>query len=345
MHAAAVDGQQWDNLLVDSGGIGDYGIVLTGSPVETGLPILLRDATIRGHRKAGIYEAVASDSFKSMDVVHCNIAPPQIVFADYAREFEQIRVQPREGQSYVLKKSEGSYFVPEANAYRTDIAPFAPRVWGTGIGLKGEYYNGVNFDSLVSTQLDFMIMFDEWGSDGAHYKLGMTNYSVRWTGKIMPQYSEAYTFVLGSGGGHRLWINGQLIMDLWSEHYPDVYESAPIQLQAGQLYDIKLEYFNGEDPRSKVNLKWRSASQPEQHVPQSQLYPPPDFVPISALERGCPTRKGGRIRAGLLTGRAGEANGACSPYPGRTTRCAPRIGRAPPGAPALATSNPLEPAR
>lgn len=279
MHAAALDGQQWDNILVDSGGIGEYGVALVGSPVETGLPILLRDVTIRGHRKAGIYEAVSSDFFKSMDVVHCDIMAPQIVFAADARNFEQIRVQPREGQSYVLKKSQGSYFVPEANAYRTDIAPFAPRVWGTGGGLKGEYFDGVNFDRLVSTQLDFMLMFDEWGSDGAHYKLGMTNYSVRWTGKIMPQYSETYTFVLGSGGGHRLWINGQLIMNLWNEHYPDVYESVPIQLQAGQLYNITLEYFNGADSRSSVNLKWRSASQREQYVPQSQLYPPPDFVP------------------------------------------------------------------
>jgi hypothetical protein len=46
-----------------------------------------------------------------------------------------------------------------------------------------------------------------------------------------------------------------------------------ITLQGGQLYPLKVEYYDNTSVAS-VRLSWKSASTPRQPVPTSRLYPP-----------------------------------------------------------------------
>src|SRR5258706_1214336 len=87
----------------------------------------------------------------------------------------------------------------------------------------------------------------------------------------MAHFSGVCTFYLGSGGGHRLWLDGQLILDSCKEHYPGLFPAKPINLVAGQLYDIKLEYFN-TDAKTGMGLIWQSTSMPQEYIPHSQLF-------------------------------------------------------------------------
>jgi hypothetical protein len=142
-------------------------------------------------------------------------------------------------------------------------------------GIKGEYFSN---DSLSGTpahvRIDNNVDFN-WGSNAPIAGFPADNFSVRWTGKVTPQYSQTYTFYLNVYDGARLWINNQLIIDDWA--WDEGEEQGTIALTAGTAYDIKLEYKEGSGA-AVAQLSWSSANQAKQRVPQSALTvgePPP----------------------------------------------------------------------
>ena len=97
-------------------------------------------------------------------------------------------------------------------------------------------------------------------------------FSVRWTGEIEALYTEAYTFTTGSDDGVRLYLNGELIIDAWADQDRVENTSDPVELVAGQRYQIVCEgYENGGE--AEWQLYWQSASTPREVVPQEVLYP------------------------------------------------------------------------
>ncbi|MEM8531969.1 MAG: PA14 domain-containing protein [Chloroflexota bacterium] len=119
------------------------------------------------------------------------------------------------------------------------------------------------------TGVDAAIDFD-WGSEAPAPGLPKDTFSVRWTGQIEPRYSERYTFCTRGDDGIRLWINGQQLINDWTDHA--VTENCgAIDLTADQRYDLKLEYYENRG-RAVVQLFWSSTSQPREIVPQSQLF-------------------------------------------------------------------------
>ncbi|WP_343670119.1 PA14 domain-containing protein [Chitinophaga sp.] len=140
---------------------------------------------------------------------------------------------------------------------------------GTGDGLTGNYFNGMNFETAVFSRKDATISFN-WGGGSPDPTISADQFSVRWTGQIQPKYSENYTFYLNTDNGRRLWINGQLVVDKWLDDAGIEY-SGSITLTAGQKYDIRLDYFeNNGDANAK--LEWSSASQIREVIPKNQLY-------------------------------------------------------------------------
>ncbi|MFO8008462.1 MAG: PA14 domain-containing protein, partial [Candidatus Brocadiia bacterium] len=140
---------------------------------------------------------------------------------------------------------------------------------GDGDGLTGDYYDNMDFTSHALTRVDPTVNFD-WGSGSPDPSMGADTFSVRWTGQVEPLYSETYTFRTRSDDGVRLWVNGQSVIDNWTDHAP-TYDSGTISLSAGTKYDVQLDYYeNGGG--AVIELYWSSASQAEEIVPQSQLY-------------------------------------------------------------------------
>ncbi len=153
-----------------------------------------------------------------------------------------------------------------SNATVTDkIAPIAniTNVSGTN-GFTGKYFNGTNFGFQMLTRVDPLINFN-WGSGSPNILINKDNFSVRWTGLIRPAFTDMYTFYCFSDDGVRLWINNQLVIDLWQVHSP-YWVSQSIQLNANQLYDLKLEYFESQY-NAQVFLEWDSQHQTRQAVP------------------------------------------------------------------------------
>lgn len=136
-----------------------------------------------------------------------------------------------------------------------------------GIGLRGDYYTGTDFGKLVETQIDPKIDFPPWID-----AVGGSNFSVRWTGDVTAQFTETYTFYTVTDDGIRLWINGQLIIENWTNH-GDVEDTGEIDLVAGQYCNLVMEYFQGGGG-SIMQLGFQSPSTEKQLIPTYLMWPP-----------------------------------------------------------------------
>ncbi len=109
-------------------------------------------------------------------------------------------------------------------------------------GLKGEYYNGTNFEQKVLTRIDPQLNFT-WKVKSPAAGIDKSYYSVRWTGKLLAPVSGKYTFNAKVDDGIRIWVGNRKVMDVWKLNDSGKFTGS-IELQAGQLYDLRVDYFN-----------------------------------------------------------------------------------------------------
>lgn len=142
---------------------------------------------------------------------------------------------------------------------------------GTGTGLRADYFNNQTLTAPAAlSRTDATVNFN-WASAAPGTGVGADHFSARWTGQVEALFSQTYTFFTTSDDGVRLWVNGQLLIDNWTDHAPTE-NSGSIALTAGQKYDLKLEFYESAGGAT-ATLSWSSASQPKQIIPAAQLYP------------------------------------------------------------------------
>jgi hypothetical protein len=153
-----------------------------------------------------------------------------------------------------------------ANTYKGNVWSFT--VAGEGGGVRGNYYTGMNFDSHALTRIDPQINF-AWGNSGPDPAVGDDNFSARWNGEVEAAFTETYTFYTNSDDGVRLWIDGQQIVDNWTDH-GTTENSGKIDLVAGNTYSLVMEFYeNGGG--AVAELRWSSPSTPKDLIPQAAL--------------------------------------------------------------------------
>jgi hypothetical protein len=139
-------------------------------------------------------------------------------------------------------------------------------------GLLGQYFRTRDiYATPAITRSDSNVDFN-WAGGSPMAGLPTDGFSVRWTGQVVPLYSERYTFYTNADDGTRLWVDGVPLIDNWLNGSVSE-NSGTILLQAGQRYDLRLEYFENTST-ARVHLSWSSARQVKQVVPASQLLPP-----------------------------------------------------------------------
>lgn len=146
-----------------------------------------------------------------------------------------------------------------------------------GIGLSGFYYDDLGFTSLKAVRNDAGVNFD-WGTStpsGTSLSSPDT-FSVRWTGKVYAPVTGSYTFTTTSDDGVRLYVNGQLIVNNFTDHAATD-NSGSINLTGGTLYDIKLEYYENGG-QAVARLAWSYPGQARQIIPANRLFPYALFV-------------------------------------------------------------------
>lgn len=162
--------------------------------------------------------------------------------------------------------------------YTPSRTPTSPPLPPVGVGLNAEYYDNKDLTNHYFTRTDSTINFN-WGNDSPGGGISQDTFSVRWSGLVLPIYSEPYTFYSVSDDGVRLWVNGNLLVDNWTDHGATE-NSGTLTLIGGRLYTIRMEFYeNGGEAIAR--LYWSSPSQGKEIIPQSQLYPqlPPTATP------------------------------------------------------------------
>ena len=138
-------------------------------------------------------------------------------------------------------------------------------------GFVGEYWPNLTMTGTPQTRIDPNVQFD-WAAGPPMAGIPNDNFSVRWRGRIKPQFTETYTFATDTDDGARLWVNGQLLIDKWVGQGTTKW-TGTITLNAGQTYEIEMHYFDNA-LSAVARLLWSSASQPEQVVPNTALFNP-----------------------------------------------------------------------
>lgn len=174
---------------------------------------------------------------------------------------------------------------------------------GNGIGVLGQYYEFTGptpptdpFQTFRLERIDSTIDFD-WGAGSPDPAIDDDLFSIQWQGQVQPLYSELYTFYTWSGDGIRLWVDGQLVVDDWSNHAARE-RSGDIWLQAGQRYDMEVHYYENTG-NAAVAISWESASQVKEIIPAAYLYPPADLA-VAAAAQPDPAVAGGYITYTLV---------------------------------------------
>ncbi len=109
-------------------------------------------------------------------------------------------------------------------------------------GLKGEYFNGPNFERKAHTQVDRQIDFNWFGQSPAP-GVQAEYFSVRWTGKLYAPVGGKYRFTATVDDGVRIWVGGKKVIDEWRKQ-DDTRFVGEISLAANRLYDLRVEYYN-----------------------------------------------------------------------------------------------------
>jgi len=145
-------------------------------------------------------------------------------------------------------------------------------VIGNGTGLFGAYYDGLQdpAGTPTATELDPQIDFT-WNGYSPIAGVAGSNWAGQWTGQIQAMTTGTYTLKTLSDDGVRVFIDGNMIIDDYTNHAP-TYDYGTYNFVAGQKYNITIKYFQGSGG-SVLQLFWAAPGIPYQLVPTSQLYP------------------------------------------------------------------------
>jgi hypothetical protein len=121
-----------------------------------------------------------------------------------------------------------------------------------------EYYKDANFGELAKKSVTPMIDFDlgterGTGSPDASAGVPQENFSVRWTGTILPPTKGTYTFYADGDNQVKLFVNSKLVLTKKTAARKKT--SKKIKLAGGQPIEVKIEYVHAAGDAS-LHIAW-----------------------------------------------------------------------------------------
>ena len=115
----------------------------------------------------------------------------------------------------------------------------------------GCYYKRLDFAELSDTRVDPSIDFD-WGDAAPLPGMPVQNYTIRWRGRFMFAGGD-YQFAMNLDDGARLYIDDELVWDMWGERPAQRHERT-LQVAPG-THAVRLDYvqFSG---KAVISLMW-----------------------------------------------------------------------------------------
>ncbi len=94
-----------------------------------------------------------------------------------------------------------------------------------------------------------------WGQGAPAPGLPANDFSVRWAGQLVAPTAGVYRLRTVSDDGVRVRVNGNLVINRWTDHGPTTDTSAPLVFSAGQHVDLSVEYYE-RGGGAVVSLSW-----------------------------------------------------------------------------------------
>ena len=120
------------------------------------------------------------------------------------------------------------------------------------VGLKGEYFANQTWQgSPIFTRNDSVINFI-WMPDRPIEDLKTDEFSIKWSGQLVPEKSGDYRIALRGSSGARFFINDSLQFEFSDDHEPKT-RYFDTKLVKGEPKSIRIEYFNYHtDPQAQL---------------------------------------------------------------------------------------------
>ena len=194
-----------------------------------------------------------------------------------------------ESQPYDVLLSEGQVQNPPADAAGKYEGAYTATVSGLynmqvqavdrlGNGLVAEYNPGSPSEhSRRMVRTDPNVDFN-WGigSPDVSVPKGTAMWSARWLGMVKAEVSGEHTFYIETDGTAELTIAGRSIVSARDTGIAQVW-SGTVDLVAGVLHDIELEYLHASGP-ARMHLRWQIQGEAIQVVPTSSLFAGKELV-------------------------------------------------------------------
>jgi hypothetical protein len=124
-------------------------------------------------------------------------------------------------------------------------------------GVQGIYFPKKGFAGKSHARVDGNVNF-EWQERPAVKGFPEDNFSARWTGAIIPRYTEEYEITVEADDRASVWIDGR--------------QGQKFALRAGNAHELRVD-FEEDGGHAFVRLFWQSARQGRELVPREQLSP------------------------------------------------------------------------
>ncbi len=130
---------------------------------------------------------------------------------------------------------------------------------GQNQGLLAEYFNDTNLSGKPVWQTRVQSGETLWMSQPSE-RVDAEHFSTRFTGRFTPVESGTYTFSLISAGRSRLFLDGQEVIDNWTDQTPDVFYFAwgstevtySVALEANRAHTLVVEYATDDHKHFKA---------------------------------------------------------------------------------------------
>lgn len=135
-------------------------------------------------------------------------------------------------------------------------------------GLTAEIFDNADFTGWKATRIDPAINFS-WGTGSPATGVAADTFSIRWSGRLLPSFSETHTLFVTADDGFRLWVDDTLVAVRTGYVAPGT-TAVQVPLRAGVPVDLRLEYVE-QTGQALARLEWASPSLGRQVVPTAAL--------------------------------------------------------------------------
>jgi len=115
---------------------------------------------------------------------------------------------------------------------------------GVTPGINAEFWNNKNLEGKsVGTKIDKSVNFS-WGFEESPMEgVNDDKFSARWTGKLKSPGSGQFEVGVKADNGVKLFIDGNLVINSWTDQAPGQFKTDYYEFEEGKLYDIKIEFY------------------------------------------------------------------------------------------------------